>query len=298
MTQLRVCPECNAEDAPAWVCPFCALRSGLSLLAGLGTAVVTTAAVGLVVWLRDGTRGNVGFLTRVLLLTSLSNVAIAGQTPPSSPRQEPRGFYPSARIATDYRFQGISLSDRKPVPQLSLHWLLPERFYAGVWMSRVDFNDPSDTWLEIDIYAGRRISVRETELRVEAMYNSFNEGDARWTYDFFQAKVLLDRDFGRLALGTSGALSPSGSYGSGVTWHMQARADFELTPVFSVSASAGGGLVEHRTNRTYWGIGVTTKLRNMSLDVRYADTSLSFAECGFVDWCEPAIVTTLSFPAY
>ena len=165
-------------------------------------------------------------------------------------------------------------------------------------MSRVEFNDPSDTWLEVDIYAGRRFSIRETEFSVEAMYNSFNERDARWTYDFFQARVLLDRDFGKLALGMSDALSPRGSYGSGVTWHMQARAVLDLTPMFSINASAGGGLVEHRTNRTYWDIGVTTKLRNMSLDVRYTDTSLSFAECGFVDWCEPAIATTLSVTAY
>ena len=239
-----------------------------------------------------------GILATALLILMASLCSAEGQTTSSSPQQEPRGFYPSVSVTTDNRFQGISLSDRKPVPQVSLHWLLGARFYTGIWMAGVDFNDPGDTWLEFDVYVGRRFVVHETELRLEAMYNSFNERDAAFPYDFFQAKVFADHNFGKLSLGTSGALSPSGSYGSGVTWHMRGHGSYALTTWLSAGASVGRGLIEHRVDRTYWDIGVTTKWRGTSLDVRYKDTDLSVAECGFTAWCEPAVVTTLSFPAY
>ncbi len=209
----------------------------------------------------------------VLLTANLAAAVASGQsTAPRPP--EPRGLFPSFRITSDYRFQGVRLSDRQPAVQLSLHWLLPEGIYAGVWMSRVDFDDPTDTWLEVDLYAGRRFRIRGNEVRLEAMYNSFNEGDVGRTYDFFQAKVLVDRNLGRIAFGTTTALSPSGSYGAGVTLHTHARAAMDVTSLVAVTGSAGVGFVEHRRNRAYWDVGVTTTLSGLSLDLRYTDTNL------------------------
>jgi hypothetical protein len=47
-----------------------------------------------------------------------------------------------------------SLTAHEPTVQASLYWWRPDRFYAGLWMSRVDFSDLGDptTSVEVDVY--------------------------------------------------------------------------------------------------------------------------------------------------
>ena len=56
---------------------------------------------------------------------------------------------------SEYRFYGLSESNRQPAVQAGLHWTGPENFYAGIFVSRVNFRDFRKTSVEADLYAGR-----------------------------------------------------------------------------------------------------------------------------------------------
>lgn len=207
-------------------------------------------------------------------------------------------LYPSFGIASDYRFNGVSISDRRPSLQASLHWIGPGRFYLGVWLAQVDFNDPGDTSLEVDVYAGRQIVRERTQLRFEVMVNSFDDQVPGPTYDFLQLKLRADRRLGRLWVGSSTAFTPEGSYGSGITWQVRGHLSYPFSKRLSMSAQIGRGMVERRHDRWYWDLGVTADWRRLSLDIRWTDTSLSVEECGGTRWCVGALVAALTVRGY
>src|SRR4029453_13014316 len=108
--------------------------------------------------MREESRALVG---AVILLTMCGSFANA---------QDGQGrwgrLFPSVFFTSDYRYDGQSLSGHEPTVQASLYWWRPDKLYAGVWMSRVDFSDLGDptTSFEVEVYGGRNLHVGRLEL--------------------------------------------------------------------------------------------------------------------------------------
>jgi len=64
----------------------------------------------------------------------------------------------TAGIVSDYTFNGVSQTDNGPALQLGLDYGTDD-FYAGTWVSNVDFGD--DTNLEWDFYLGQYFQVSQ-----------------------------------------------------------------------------------------------------------------------------------------
>jgi uncharacterized protein (TIGR02001 family) len=205
---------------------------------------------------------------------------------------------PAISWTTDYRFNGVSASNRNPATQLSIHWWRPDDYYAGVWLSQVDFDDPNSTSFEIDTYAGRRFPAGESEYRVEVMYSAFDEDVQGPTYDFLQLKSAATRQFDHGSLTAALRWSPQGSYAAGKTTYADVEATVQINDWLSISSRVGAGSIERRPDRRFWDAGLTARWRTFSMDIRYVDNNLKFMECGFVDWCESALVATLTLASY
>src|SRR4249919_2632937 len=78
---------------------------------------------------------------------------------------------------SEYRFRGISNSDRHPTLQGAVNWQNEDGFYAGAWASGVDFNDVGSTAIELDLYAGKHIDLGGTDLNLEAYYYAYPDKD-------------------------------------------------------------------------------------------------------------------------
>ncbi len=74
---------------------------------------------------------------------------------------------------SDYRFYGASESDRHGVVQGGLHWAAPDDFYAGVFVSQVDFNDVRGTSIETDFYGGKHFRWDGNDLNLEVLYGDY-----------------------------------------------------------------------------------------------------------------------------
>ncbi|MDP3855123.1 TorF family putative porin [Phenylobacterium sp.] len=146
-------------------------------------------------------------------------------------------------VASQCRFDGVSASDNKPVLQGSLYWWRPDKTYAGVFLSQVDYRDPGETSYEVDVYAGRHFDVKGTQITLEAMYSFFPD-NRTWgpTYDFLQTKVKARRTFEKVTLAGDISWSPQSPYGSGEAWRVEGEAAYALTPSSpSPASSAGAG---------------------------------------------------------
>jgi uncharacterized protein (TIGR02001 family) len=186
----------------------------------------------------------------------------------------PGKFYPSVSFTSDYRYNGVSYSDGDPAPQASLHWIGPQGWYAGVWTSGVDFNDPGDTSIEGDVYAGRNFDCGRTRLGGEVLYTFFPDRTFRGpTYDFLQLKVRASRSFETFTLGALAAWTPEASNRSGTAWRIALDASVSLNAALKASATAGRRWIEIGQDRSFWDAGVTSSWKKLSLDLRYVDTN-------------------------
>jgi uncharacterized protein (TIGR02001 family) len=207
----------------------------------------------------------------------------------------PGKFYPSVSLTSDYRYNGVSYSGREPTPQASLHWLGPRGWYAGVWTSGVDFDDPGNTSIEGDVYLGRAVDFGRTRLAGEVLYTFFPDKTFRGpTYDFLQLKVRGSRSFDALSVGALAAWTPEASYRSGTAWRVAIDASYALTGSLKASASAGRRWIEFGVDRTFWDAGITATWKQLALDLRYVDTNLDQRQCGFSRRCEATLVATVT----
>ncbi len=64
------------------------------------------------------------------------------------------GVSSTATVVSDYDFRGQSLSASDPALQWSLDYAADSGFYAGAWLSNVDYGSSVSDEIELDLYAG------------------------------------------------------------------------------------------------------------------------------------------------
>lgn len=232
---------------------------------------------------------------RVRTMLAAAALFAVGASPAAS--QDGWGrLYPSVFLTSDYRYDGVSLTGQRPAPQASLYWWRPDKFYGGVWVSRVDFSDLGDstTSLEVDVYGGRHFDLGRTQLTLEGMYSFFPDKRIPGpTYNFVTVKARARRSVGAFTFGGATAWVPEASYGAGAAWRTAGEASHTWAAWLTTSGQVGRRWSEGAANRTFWDLGATAVWKRIAVDLRYSDTNLGFSECGFVNWCQAGVAATL-----
>jgi uncharacterized protein (TIGR02001 family) len=189
---------------------------------------------------------------------------------------------------SDYRFRGLTQSDRNPVPQATLNLTGPNGFYVGTWVSQINWQlngineNPSIEW---DIYGGKHFDLGSTDLNVEAYeyaYPDANVGKGGPAASFFEGIFTLSHTFGPLALDAVYAISPQFSGGNGTGNYIEGQAILALTDWLTVSTNIGHQWVEKApTDYTHADVGFTATWKQFVLDARYVSTTLNKVNCGF-----------------
>lgn len=111
-------------------------------------------------------------ITKKLLLSSLSVLAVSTLAAPTvSADDAALELSANTAIVSDYRFRGLSLSDKDIAIQGGLDLTTKSGFYVGTWASSIETFAGSET--ELDIYAGYGF---------EASGLSFDVGVLAYTY--------------------------------------------------------------------------------------------------------------------
>ena len=202
------------------------------------------------------------------------------------------GLYSHVTLTSDYRYQGVSSSDGKPVVQGVIHHFRPDGWYAGVFVSEVDYGYAQSPNYELDFYGGRTLKLdSKTDLKLQALASVFPDNKTPGpTFNFVQAGVSVIRKEGPLTVTGLATYVPQGSYRAGQIWRAEGEAAYALGKSVTLRALAGHQTTERRPDRSYWSVGGDIRWRHLIFEVRYQDTDLSKPRCGFNPTiCGPAL---------
>ena len=243
-------------------------------------------------------------LARIPILAAL---ALAAWPATRAQAADAGGLFSAVIWTSDYRFQGISNTDRRPALQGYVHWWRPDGFYAGLFATEVHYYDGGPR-LELDAYAGKTFALDQgrSQLKAEVMYTSFPRNPTPGpTFDFVQVKGEAQRRAGRWTLLGSASFTPQASYGAGEAWLAQAQADYAVAPRLTLRAQAGRRWVHRGADRTFWSLGASRSLGGTAqqprsvVALRYESTNLAPRACGFNPRiCGPELIgsVTLNLP--
>jgi uncharacterized protein (TIGR02001 family) len=217
-----------------------------------------------------------------------------------------------AIFTTDYRFRGLSNSDREPAFQPTVNWSGPDGFYVGAWGSNVDFKDRQNTSIELDLYGGKHFDLDGSDLNIEAYYYSYPNHDRPLggaNYSYFETIAQLSHSFDKLTLMGTLAVSPDYFADTGEEWYVAGSASYALNDWVTISANLGHDSVAELNGSDegygypylHWDIGATATWNGFSLDLRYVDTNIPTVECGAYEgtagahWCGSTVLLSLGY---
>jgi len=215
-------------------------------------------------------------------------------------------FSAGVSLTSDYRFRGISQSDRNPALQGWVQYDHASGAFANVWASSIDLNDETtyDSGVEIDLTAGYNFKLTDsTGATVKAVYYWYADADTPAgapDYDYWEFIAGVSHDYGKLSVSAELAYSPDFFEESGDATALTGGVSAPLMEKFlfftgglEASGHLGYQWLDVSEDYTFFDVGFGTSWNKIALDVRWVDTDIDDADCGS-DLCEGGIVVSVS----
>lgn len=190
----------------------------------------------------------------------------------------------SATVVSDYRFRGVSQSDKRFALQGGITATHSSGFYVSVWGSSVDDYVANGSDQELDLIAGYSASVGATTVDVGVLYYYY-PGSAGANTDFFEPYASVKGTFGPASVKLSAAYAPRQkalAVGGGKEDNLYTALD--LSGALGDTGLSLSGHVGHSFGPSYltigkeytdWNVGVSYATGPLTLGVSYVDTDKS-----------------------
>jgi uncharacterized protein (TIGR02001 family) len=197
----------------------------------------------------------------------------------------------TATVVSDYRFRGVSLSDRDPAAQGSLDATY-NGFYAGVWMSSIART--ADTHVEADVYAGYTGEAGPVSYEIGAIAYLYPGGDG--SGDVYEATGSLAYTLGPATARLRANYAPDQENLAGDNFYLSAdaRVGIPTTP-FTLFAEAGRERGSFYGRKWDWSFGVQATRGPFTASLGYFDTDLDGAASGLGRNVRAGIVASAGF---
>lgn len=209
----------------------------------------------------------------------------------------------NVKLATDYRFRGISQTDNDPAIQGGFDYTNESGLYAGVWASNLNFAGN----IEMDYYGGL----------TGEMSNGLGYNVGVIYYDYPSDNVTsVDLEFVEVYGGLSGSVGGvnlSGKISYSPDYFAESDTGFYYEAAAGMSLPQDFGLSFHVGYQTYddavafgtapedsymdWSVGVSKSVAGVDLGLTYVDTDLDGTDCfgGSVEHiCDSTVVFSVS----
>ena len=214
-------------------------------------------------------------------------VGLAGLAVPASAADLGSGFSVSggATLVSDYRFRGISQTDKRFAVQGTFSIAHKSGFYGTVWGSSIDDYVYNGADQEIDLIAGYRKTFGNTTVDGGVLYYYY-PGSGGINSDFFEPYLSVAQAFGPVTAKVTANYAPKQSalsIGLGPEDNLYLAGDLSAaipkTPV-SLTAhlghSFGPSYLTIGKEYTDWGFGGSVTVKNLTAGLSYVDTSGHF----------------------
>lgn len=190
-----------------------------------------------------------------------------------------------ASLVSDYRFRGISLSDKDIAIQGSIRVDHKSGFYVAVWASSIEQLNGAET--EVDVYGGWAGDINGWKPDI-GVYGYLYPGGTG--VDYYEAYAALSRDVGPVTATVGFNYAPDqdnlvkdnsyvfGALNLGIP---NSPLSFNARVGYEDGAFADGGKID-------WQLGAAIKYEMLSLGVAYVDTDRDFR------LADPGVLATLT----
>jgi uncharacterized protein (TIGR02001 family) len=195
----------------------------------------------------------------------------------------------NASLVSDYRFRGISQTDRRFALQGGLTLAHESGFYATLWGSSIDDYVANGGDQEIDIVAGWRHAWGGTTIDAGLLYYYY-PGSGGANTDFVEPYVSISRAFGPVTAKVSANYAPRQA---ALTIGAGDEDNLYLAGDLSVPLGAGGLAASAHLGHSFgpcyltigdgytdWTVGLTYTRGPLTLGVSYVDTDGDFITPG------------------
>ena len=201
--------------------------------------------------------------------------AVSAQDQPAA--ESPHSFSGNFALVTDYRFRGISQTDRDPALQGGFDYSHSSGFYIGNWNSSVTTDSfPGGAGLEMDLYAGWKPSFGEVQLDIGALYYYYPGAENADGDEFNTLEAYVGANYGfvgaKVWYGVSdkwfGVDDASGSL------YYELNGSFPLNDKLSLAAHVGYQDVNDTSDADYFDykLGITYDLHGWMLGAALVGT--------------------------
>jgi uncharacterized protein (TIGR02001 family) len=191
-------------------------------------------------------------------------------SPPEAEKEHPFEVEFILLAATDFRYRGVSYSDKNPALQPEITISHASGLYADVWASNIAKYNGAST--EIDLSLGLEREVGHLDVDV-GMTASFFPGGSNTNFLELYALTEIELGSGTLQLQTYYAPAQANIGGEDNLYiGIAGKLPLPKTPV-ALHASVGIEEGAFGTGKRDWSIGASTRLMGFDLCARYVDTA-------------------------
>lgn len=190
-----------------------------------------------------------------------------------------------ATLVSDYRFRGISQTDRRPAVQGSLSATHKSGFYGAVWGSSIDDYVANGSDQEIDLTLGFKRSFGSTTIDAGVLYYYY-PGSGGVNSDFVEPFVAVSQAFGPVTAKALAAYAPKQNaltVGAGREDNLYLAGDLSaavpnspISVTAHVGRSFGPSYLTIGKAYTDWSLGASATWKNLTAGVSYVDTDGDF----------------------
>lgn len=212
-------------------------------------------------------------LARLLALTLCASVSTGAwaqsQDVADDESTEASAFEVSANVAvvSDYRFRGLSLSDRDPAVQGGIDVSHESGLFVGTWASTIA--DYGGSNVELDIYGGYAGSAGGLDYTITALAYVYPGGDG---VDYYEFSGAVDKSLGTATVGVMVAYVPDQTNFPGDNLYIQGSAGYAI-PDSPISFNLRAGREANAfTKKWDWEAGVAYSRGPLTASLAYVDS--------------------------
>jgi uncharacterized protein (TIGR02001 family) len=192
----------------------------------------------------------------------------------------------NAGLYSDYRFRGISQTNKKPAFQGGFDIAHSSGFYAGNWNSNVDAGFYNGANIEMDFYGGFKGAAGDFSYDVGVLYYYYPGSGAGGTFKIDNTEIYVGGGYGPFTLKYSHAVSDFfGIDDSKNSYYLDAGFTWPISTGFNFVAHVGyQGLKDNarvieidgsgpHDSIVDWKVGVTYDLSGWALGASYIGTN-------------------------
>lgn len=214
----------------------------------------------------------------ILLFISLCGILLTMAPSATAQDSGPFSLSGSATLTTDYRFRGLSLSNKDTALQGSFSINHESGFYLSTWGSSIESYNGAE--LELDIYGGYAGQIGNLSTNVGFYAYTYPGATANTDYYEVYGSVGGSLDVVSWTLGANYAFDQDGTGNQdNIYLYLNTSAPIADTP-FSVAGNIAYEDGAFGTNKWDWLLGLSYSYKRFALSVNYIDTANTGSSVG------------------